>query len=367
MCKDKFNAKIDYPNTGYLVVEGFLNSGKGRTEIKLSRSLPLTDTTETQEETGAHLNIETHSGNFADLVETAPGRYTCGQLNVDYSDEYRLHIFTNGGNNYYSDFVKPIKSPPIDKLKFIRSDKGVEINVVTHDPTNATRYYTWRFDETWEIDAQYRPTAAYIFDSTNHGRVIGTEEFHPPDTGGLRCWKYDHSNTILTGSSIKLSEDVIDAPLNRIEPISEKLGVLYHIRVFQHGLSAAGYDFFQRLKKNTEETGSIFTSQPSELNSNVHNATNSEEPVFGFIDMADQDSADFFISKDDVPGWGYAPDCDEFVIFPRDDLDTLNFYSGYYPVTYTVWYGAPALFVAPRLCVNCRLAGSNVKPPYWPF
>ncbi len=42
-CKDKYMPHINYPSSGILVVEGFINAGNGPTNILLTRVAPLND------------------------------------------------------------------------------------------------------------------------------------------------------------------------------------------------------------------------------------------------------------------------------------------------------------------------------------
>ncbi len=42
-CKQRFEPPVTAPVNGYLVVDGFINSGNGTTAIKLSRAIALAD------------------------------------------------------------------------------------------------------------------------------------------------------------------------------------------------------------------------------------------------------------------------------------------------------------------------------------
>jgi len=367
-CRDKYNPSIHYPDTGYLVVEGFINSGQGPTQIKLSRTQALNDPAGVQPERGAQVTVEgDDSGPFI-LNELSEGTYVNDQLQLHPSGKYRLHIGTANGKIYYSDFASPIKTPPIDSLNWIRESDGITIHVNTHDPQNNTHYYTWSFEETWEIDATYVPNVKFVYDS--EGKIIGTSYIYPdeaPDTSGHRCWKFGNSTTILTASSAKLSQDVVHAPLIHIANKSEKLFVLYSALVSQHGVSPQGYEFLQRLKKNTEETGSIFDSQPSELNNNIHNIADSSEIVFGYVDVSDLQQSRVFIDSRDLDNWGFSQGCEYIPVYPRSNPDSLRAYSSYSPVDYISYNGFKAIGMATPVCVDCRLSGGiNQRPSYWP-
>ncbi|MBA4168306.1 MAG: DUF4249 domain-containing protein, partial [Chitinophagaceae bacterium] len=346
-----------------------INSGQGETSIKLSRTLALSDTTNIKAEQGALLSVEGDDNSVYQLMDQGNGVYQHSQLLLNEAGEFRLHIKTANGKEYYSDFAQPIKTPPIDSVSWTRETTGVQININTHDPFNKTHYYTWNYDESWEVDAQYIRYVKFLRDSLN--MIVGTDFINPDqsaDTMGQRCWRFSNSSKILTGSSAKLSEDVIHLPLLLIDNNSIKLSQIYSVKVYQHACSAGGYEFLQRLKKNTEETGSVFDSQPSELNTNIHNIADTKEIVFGYIDVTDLQESRIFIYRSEVPDWGYRPDCNYLIVPTRTDPVILRDYSIYYPVIYTVTPdGTPAVSVVTPNCADCRLTGaSDIKPSFWP-
>src|SRR5437868_2694951 len=57
-CKEKYLSPVTSPSTGYLVAEGFINSGQEPTSITLSRSIRLIDSVNILYEHNAVVNIE---------------------------------------------------------------------------------------------------------------------------------------------------------------------------------------------------------------------------------------------------------------------------------------------------------------------
>lgn len=364
-CKDRYNPNIDYPVTGYLVVEGFINSGVGATNIRLSRTAKLTDTGR-RFEINATVTVEGTDNSRYILTSRGSGLYANNQLVLDRSKQFRLHIRTSNGSEYFSEFASPISTPPIDSVNYTLEDPGMIIHINTHDPQNKTHYYTWNYEETWEINARYYPQLKYRRNGA--GQVIDVEYIFPatfaPDTTRFRCWQYENSASILTGSSIKLSRDVINLPLLSIPYGSEKMGVLYSVKVNQRAVSERGFDFLQRMKKNTQQVGSIFDAQPSELNSNIHNTTNPAEIVIGFIDVTDAQERRIFIDPRRTPIWPFSITCEEkqVPLIP----DSLTAYSYLDPVEYQMNGNAITLFAVSVRCDDCRVAGNNTRPVYWP-
>ena len=57
-CKEKYIAPIQSPPAGYLVVEGFINSGQSATSITLTRTTRLYDSVDIIREHNAVVNIQ---------------------------------------------------------------------------------------------------------------------------------------------------------------------------------------------------------------------------------------------------------------------------------------------------------------------
>ncbi|MBC8054515.1 MAG: DUF4249 family protein, partial [Sphingobacteriaceae bacterium] len=79
-CKERFEPAIDTPSTGYLVVEGNINSGKGTTVIKLSRTGLLN--VGGRAETKAEVQIVGEDLSSYNLNGNESGIYTSAVLNL---------------------------------------------------------------------------------------------------------------------------------------------------------------------------------------------------------------------------------------------------------------------------------------------
>ncbi|MEP7252500.1 MAG: DUF4249 domain-containing protein, partial [Ginsengibacter sp.] len=170
-CKEKFTANITSPTTGYLVVEGFISSGTDATTITLTRSVKLYDTVNIVPERNAVVNIESETNELFPLMETGSGVYTSDILSLDNTKKYRLDIRTQDNKDYVSDFVAYKRTPDIDSVSWERSDKGVSIFINTHDPQDATRYYHWKFEETWEHHSTYYTSIYYVRDPSSYAPI----------------------------------------------------------------------------------------------------------------------------------------------------------------------------------------------------
>jgi hypothetical protein len=374
-CREEYISPVITPDLGYLVVEGVINSGTGNTTIKLSRTTQLTNG-KRKIEKGASVMILNENNSAYPLTENLPGEYVANALNLDTTLKYRLRINTNN-KEYISDYVKVNSNPPIDSLSWNRTADGVQVRVNTHDPQNNAKYFQWEYFETWEFHSEYAPNTKYgdndpyFVDFFDHG--------HSFDSSRYKCWQFDTSKDIILGSTIKYAIDSISNALTVIEPKSWKLSVLYSINVLQYAFTKDGYDFLQKMKKNTEQLGSIFDAQPSDLQGNIHCTSNPDEIVVGYISCCPIREKRTFIRNSDLPGWNYTTNC--FLKIQINDPDTIRIYN--YPPTGNIPFILPvgvfersslpppdgsiiSFTEAERKCVDCTVLGTSKKPPFWP-
>jgi len=184
------------------------------------------------------------------------------------------------------------------------------------------------------------------------------------------CWFINRSTDILIGSSVALTQDVVNEfPVITIPQNSKKIGVRYSILVKQYALTQEAYQYWQILKKNTEQLGSIFDVQPAQLTGNIHNLNIPDEPVVGFVSASTVEQKRLFIRNRDLTNWpslvltGF---CD-IVELPVDPPNYLIY--NYTDPDYVPWYFTGMgyiLVVTKRPCVDCReQGGTNAKPAFW--
>jgi hypothetical protein len=280
-CKERFNPPEVDTNLSYLTVEGLINtSGVDSTIIRVSRTVKLTSKVAIQPELRAVLTIESNDNAVRrTLTERGSGIYFGIPLALDATKQYRLRIRTSGGKEYLSDFTEVKVSPPIDAIGFEAQSsgvQGVQIYANTHDATNKSRYYKWDFVETYKYNSSN--FSSYIVDN----RTIRQRNY--PNEDIFNCWRTVNSSNIVLASTLKLTNDVVvKAPIKKIPPGDERLGLRYSIIVNQQVLTKDAFDFWEILRKNTEQVGSIFDAQPSQLQGNIHAVSNPAEIVIGYI------------------------------------------------------------------------------------
>lgn len=360
-CKQVYNPPATNTNNNYLVVSGFINSGNDPTTITLTRTSNLTATTPPVTEDNAQLLVEGDKGYSSQLFPLGSGQYSSNGLNLDNTQNYRLKIITSNGSTYTSDFTPVKPSPPIDSISWQMGDTAVYVYANTHDPQNNTRYYRWDYVETWEYHSHYQ---SYLHYNPGDSSIFTNATVVPHV-----CWHTSNSNNILIASSAKLSSDVIfRQPLNLIPINAEKISVKYSINVTQYAITADEFNYWDALQKSTEQTGTLFDQQPSQITGNIHCITNPNEPVIGYIGVGSVTSARIFIDNSQVAPWFYNDGCLQMLV--NNDAADIAFAiaQGYLPeADKYVGIALVGYYFSDAPCVDCTLTGgSDVKPSFWP-
>lgn len=370
-CKEVYEPNISSPPTGYLVVDGFINSAEGVSTISLTRTTKLIDEVAIIYEFNAQVSIESDNNESYPLFEGLNGTYTSAVLNLNPASKYRIKINTQDGKAYVSEFTAVKNTPAIDSISWQREDGGVQTYINTHDPQNTTKYYQWKYEETWQIQSFFLSTLKYIYDPVT-GNITSVDWRDPltlgPDTTITNCWQSYTSRNIIIGSSEKLSEARIYLPLTYIEPASVQLSVLYSVELKQYALSLGAYMFYDQMRKNTEQLGSIFDAQPSELQGNIQCVTDPSEVVIGYVEVTEEQTKRIFISNKQVEDWGFNLGCSSFTIDNHPD-SILKYGMGLMPTyakTVSPFGGIVDFYASQPVCVDCTLRGSNKKPSFWP-
>ncbi len=364
-CREAYTPPQITANSNYLVVEGLINTGTDSTIFKLSRTVRLYAKTTTQPETHAIVTVESDANTSYPLKEITPGTYASAALGLSKTAKYRLRIIanTNTHTTYLSDFTAAKDSPPIDSLGYTIQPNGLQVYVNAHDATNNTRYYRWDYVETWEFHPMYSSGLIAI------GTQIVTRT---PAQDIWTCWATAASTDIVLASTAKLTQDVMyQGIITTVPAVSEKVSIGYSILVKQYALTQDAFNFWQNIKKNTEQLGSIFDAQPSQIQGNIHNITDSTEPVFGYVSAGAVQQRRTTVFYTSWPqGWGQDKsaynNCAADTLLTPADFERLYGPAPNLIPLYPNPVGA-GLIASSRYCADCTVRGTNKKPSFWPL
>jgi Domain of unknown function (DUF4249) len=364
-CRQYYEPPSIKNNPDFLVVDGFLNKAPDSTYIKLTHTRNLNDTAPGSPELHASLMVESDQNTSIPLAEIGNGLYG-NLLPLNTSEKYRLTITSSEGKQYSSDYVPFKQTPPIDSLTWEEDSSTVNFFINTHDPQNNTVYYRWQFEETWQYNTYLNSNFDYV-----NGMVV----LRTPDQQIHNCWKSNSSPSILLGSTSRLSQDIVSHFLfNNVSKSTEKIFDEYSVQVSQYALTSDEFNYWANLKKNSEQLGTLFDAQPSQLNSNIHCLTNPDEPVMGYLSAATVQKKRIFLNIHQLSSYSYVPyylPCgalnDVTTAIAPNDSKKIYEYLVMPNHLFTFWYDDGVYHVAENFCIDCRdHGGTNVKPDFWP-
>ena len=316
-CVEEFEADLPVTKSRLLVVNGTICSND-QSVFHLTWSLPLTseedkyyldsydysdsysDSYIVEYVTGARVTICGTDGSVYECPEYRPfeewfgeyewyadyeqyfgtGIYICDtpQLKPDVS--YYVSIEYDG-DVYQSTPERPIRTPDIENLECFQNDSlsNIEVLISTAQPDDPdkTAYYSWSYDETWEV----RPTRTtkIYFDVATRQKLDLTPDMLYPQRG----WKFGQDDDILTASSAHYDGGKLNRyHLYELSQNDARVAWNYSTEVTQRAISKAEYEYTMACIQAGWEMGGLFSPQPSALPSNIH-CTTSSKRALGYV------------------------------------------------------------------------------------
>lgn len=351
-CIDEYKIKGIDELSNLLVVDGTITDYT--TQIKITRSIGLeADISDITPVRDAKVEIEVENGQSflasSALSEKEKGLYIIENGLLEENKSYRLKLEVDG-LTYYSSFLSPLNTPPIDSIFLRKEARGlpVKVCVSTSDKQTDHRFYRWTYNDTWEMQAKYF-AEIYI---NEYGDTIRTN----PKDNRYYCWQSSRSYDFILESSIRNKENKIEnKSILEFKPSHSRLSTLYYINVKQNLIRKEGFDYFTNLQKNIEQTGSIFAPVPSEMKGNLYCETDDEIPIIGYVEVSKTTTLENFFD------FSYIHDFYE----PPFDYCQVKF--AYEPGLWIFEYDPPQVTYAEPKCLDCTLVGGTKnRPEFWP-
>lgn len=362
-CVEPYEPTLDTSDVNLLVVDGFFDVTRSVATASLTRTLPVNSTAGVPYESGAQVHIEDASGTLHVLAERENGTYEGFVGNGGSAERYRLVINTREGRKYESDFVTAMETPPIDSISWAITDGGVAFYVTTHDPANVSRFYRWKYIETYEYNSDFNSLLRF-----EDNDIVA----RPPAESIFTCWQTNESTGIILGSTENLEQSVVNRfPITFISAGSISIRRRYSLLVRQQALTEDAYNYWLKLEKTTEHLGGLFDPLPSEVEGNIHSLSSPEETVIGFFDAGTIRESRIFVSRNELPQdvVGRPPRNQSCVLdtVGLNELDQIH-----KPSTllvdgiYATGVGLIGYSTAPIYCADCRtLGGTTARPLFW--
>ncbi|RYZ97271.1 MAG: DUF4249 family protein [Sphingobacteriaceae bacterium] len=153
----------------------------------------------------------------------------------------------------------------------------------------------------------------------------------------------------------------------------------YSILVKQYAMTKQEFEFWEIMKKNTEQLGTIFDPQPSQVKGNIHCVTDPAEVVIGYLGVCTVVQKRNYIDKSKLMQFStkrFYTDCTaDSVLFERIQgnaiihEEDIYFNRNYILIpldAITTPFGDVIghMGTAPR-CADCTLRGTKNKPAFW--
>ncbi len=364
-CREEFNPNIDATDTNLLVVEGFISIDGQLSEIKLTRTSNL-DETGFRMVTGSLIELRGERTGFWQFSENVAGTYSLSAI-LPAGQKYILRIRLNNNDEYVSDMMQPLIAPEIDELTWRKSDSGVSIRASTQGSEDS-QYFLWQYEEDWI----YRSAigTAYRYDNDIKAMVEVT-----PLNDVSRCWNENRVQRIVIENAARFSGNTIsDKEVNLIPNFSEKLGVRYSILVRQMAIDRKAFEFWEIMRKNTEDIGGIFSPLPSLIGGNIKKVGDENISAIGYISMGVIADKRIYINSADVAPWPVRIP-EYFGCVARPDTirqrDYEEIFSAGDPMPVEPIFGGTSPFptafrAASKFCVDCRERGGTIiRPDFW--
>ena len=364
-CREPFEPEIENVQGGVLVVEGYLDSNGLKSVLSLSRTAPISGAVSIIPEPGALVSLISDSGQLVKLTEQKDGKYLF-QQNIPENQSYRLEILLRNGEKYFSDPMIPIISPDILDAGYVRDEVGVEVFLTTQGNEMADDFL-WTFEETWI----FRPVIRTPYIYRNNTKVV---ELRKEEEKIDLCYKSETNPDLLLETSSRFEDQVVfRQTITEIPQGDERLMERYSILISQKAIDQQAVEFWETLKRNTDDIGSIFSPLPSVISGNLHLEGDEDQPVVGYVSMGVIKQTRIYINQKDVIPWGFNDpkfdDCSisEQPIFIGSPQYFSDFGTGAVLPARALMEGTSivAYYTSPRRCSDCTLNANRKKPDFW--
>lgn len=345
-----------------VVIEGniILND---TTKVIISRSLALNDENKINYISKASVWVESEKGVRYTGTEVKKGvkiQYNVKTAGLDPTLKYKLCAVV-GGKRYESALIPVLSTPVIDSIGYTPDFEKMSVTfyVNTHDPLGKTKYYKWSFSEDWEFHSQYHSVAEY-------NPVTNKISDIPLSKNRYYCWGKGVSSSILIATTTHLNEDrVFQKKLISMGSTDRKISYLYSMELTQMAITKEAYDYWENIRKNSDDIGGIFSPQPSEIAGNIRCITNPNEKVLGYISAATVSKKRSFSYGKDIGVYVEPGNCLTEAVGPENPIPIEDLYLGGFDVV-SFFEDTNESFWAQKSCVDCRLYGTKIKPLFWP-
>jgi len=363
-CIYDYKPKIEkYENL--LVVYGILTDREGPHVVKLSRSSEINNLVPVWE-TDANVTLIQEGQSPIVLEETLEGTYSTSRDFVGVIGErYKIHILTNNGSEYESEYVVLQDIPEIGSVYAEYEEKpttdidndlhGYQFFIDTDASNTEVEYFRWDMVETWEFKMPYNVVKLWTGDTF-------IDSILP-----IVCYREEKVKEFFISSSNEYSSNLIKRfPLNYVSDETFRLSAKYSLFVNQYALSKESYFYWKNQITNNQQQGGLYDSQPFQVIGNIRSITDPNEVVLGIFEASHVTSKRIFVERPENLSFSLLDKrCVSIAIGdpPNPEIILEEFGIGQY---YIWWDGLIYYAISNLFCSDCRSRGGFInKPDYW--
>ncbi|SDB64826.1 protein of unknown function [Flavobacteriaceae bacterium MAR_2010_188] len=358
-------------------------------------------------ETNARVIVESSDGKIFEFREVETGRYfSVSPFKIENGIGYQLQISTAKGEQIKSDFETLSGISKLEKLYVetgINNDgeEGLFFFVDTPKNINATTtYYRYSYEETLKIVApnwypfefkltDYNPCA--LPEPTYNLEIVRREG------ESKTCYRTEYSEEIVQTSTEKFSANNIEKfPVYFLGKNRYELAHRYSLLLTQFVENIDSYLYYDKLKNFSQSTNVFYQVQPGFLKGNLSDENDNRKLVIGYFSVASIAQRRIFIDYNDYftgqPDQTYLVECriltsreshESYCEPPNPDpdpdicppsvielvaADLISYYDEYDEAQVPPLISCPGPYphmYVPKICGDCTMLGSNVKPDFW--
>ena len=289
--------------------------------------------------------------------------------NLPTGTQYAVEVKLDG-ETYRSEYLSLTDTPEIDEITYQEHEDGISIHVTTLAGETDSRHYMWSYEEDWEIHSELDFVHATGYTPIYDKEIYPLED--PNVNPYYYCWMNSTSKNVNLYSTGMLEENkvkevkLLDIPIDDI-----RITYIYSILVKQWSLSDAAYNYYETLKKFTEESGGLFSPMPTEIIGNVSCISNPDKKARGYVLASNVKTKRHYIYRSDFkqihPEY---ENCNWILPGNYSNWETgweFNIERGYVALSETGKIDKSSILYS-SFCVDCRQTKGATKkrPDFWP-
>ncbi|MEP2773222.1 MAG: DUF4249 domain-containing protein [Fulvivirga sp.] len=301
-CIEQFQPKVDEPDELPLVIDGLITNEFKNHRININRVNTLAGPVQFNFEDEAKVYVESSGGEIFEFSNIGNGSYISDQAFAGTIGESYKLVINLEGKTYESSIEEMPKTAEIDSIKAKYEIKSIQdetgdlvnkplISILIDVKLSDEQDYYMRLD--WE--------ATYKAKTPNQGLGVCWTEAgrEPPDNldPDKICYVNENSTSFL---NVLTSDGIDRLTIKDYEAYSvspnKRIQFMYSPKIYLYSMAKSSYDFWNAVKNQVENTGSLFDAPPTPIGGNIFNMENVNERVLGIFEVASVNSKrEFFL------------------------------------------------------------------------